>query len=183
MACLSHGAGFSRARLLAATGAVLLAAGCGGQRDARTLVDAAEIYAANEAVLESIRGVYPGPYEDFMRIPPRDPAAETPEAKAFLKALRKHFPVEYIDLFPIGGAGGGDEINVVLNRYSAGDEWRTVSLIYFSKPMTLSGAHADMRMFETCGEKALDWLSETSAPGRAAFCRINDNWQAYQRVD
>lgn len=180
MACLSRICRPLRA--LTACAASLLAAGCGAGDAPRTLLDAAEIYAANEAVLESIPAAYPGPYDDFTRIPARDPGAATANDAAFLKALRKNFPVEHIDLFPIGGEGAGDEINVVLNRYGAGDEWRTVSLVYFSTPMTLN-EHQDMRMFETCDEEALDWLTGTKEPGRAAFCRINDNWQAYQRID
>lgn len=164
--------------------AALSAAGCGGEKGARTLLDAAETYAAHEAVFESIRGAYPGPYGGFTRIPARDPAAATAEDKAFLNALRKNFPVEHIDLFPIGGAGGGDEIDVVLNGYNAGDEWRTISVVYFSAPLVFDDTLPDVKFFKSCGAEALGWLEagQRETP-YSAFCRINGAWHAYQRVD
>ena len=171
--------------LRAAVGAVslLLAASCGGETKPQTLLDAAGVYAANEVVFESIRGAYPGPYADFNRIPARDPAAETPEGKSFIKALRKNIPVDYVDFFPIGDTGG-DELDVVLNRYNEGDKWMTVSVIYFSSPLTLSDEYPNMRLFEHCDGRALDWISGRHMSGPyAVFCRLNESWYAYQRVD
>ncbi len=160
-----------------------LAAACGEKPEARTLLDAAEIYAEHEMLFESIRGAYPGPYETFTRIPPRDPADETRESREFMKALEKSIPVDYVDFFPIG-EDMGDELDVVLNRYGEGDEWRTISIIYFSAPMDFVDSHPNVRMFETCDQRALDWLEGAHEPGPyAAFCRINESWHAYQRVD
>lgn len=161
----------------------LLFAACSEEPETRTLLDAADIYAAHEMVFESIRGAYPGPYEDFTRIPRRDPAAETRQSREFIKALRKNIPVDYVDFFPISD-GHGDELDVVLNRYSEGGRWHTVSVIYFSEPMAFSDSSPNVRMFETCDARAIEWLeSGRRETPYAAFCKINDSWQAYQRVD
>lgn len=159
-------------------------AACGGGEKPRTVLDAAALYAAHSAVFDSIRGAYPGPYREFTRLPARDPAAETQDAKAFIKALRRTVPIDYVDFFPLG-EGLGDELDVVLNRYADGDAYHTISLIYFSTPMTLSEDAPNMRMFETCDARALDWLENaTHDPGPVAvFCRLNEDWSAYQRVD
>jgi hypothetical protein len=170
-------------RILAGICPLLIAAACDREPETRTLLDAAEIYAAHETVFESIRGAYPGPYEDFTRIPRRNPAEETRQTRQFIKALRKNIPVEYVDFFPIGD-GHGDELDVVLNRYSDGDDWRTISVIYFSEPMAFSDTSPNVRMFETCDERAVEWLeSGQRETPYAAFCKINDSWRAYQRVD
>lgn len=160
-----------------------LLAGCGGDAP-RGLLGAAETYEANEAVFESIRGAYPGPYRDFFRIPARDPAEATRAQKDFIRSLRRRIPVDYIDFFPIGGDGGGDELDVVLNRYREGDEWRTISIVYFSAPLTLDVDRPDVRLFERCDAKAAAWLQESARETPyAAFCQINENWYAYQRID
>lgn len=161
----------------------LFAAACNGEPETRNLLDAAEIYADHETVFESIRGAHPGPYKDFSRLPPRNPAEETKEGRGFVKALRKQIPVEYLDFFPIGDTGG-DELDVVLKRFSHGDQWHTVSVIYFSSPLVLSKEYPNIRLFETCDERSLKWLNSKHDPGPyAVFCRLNESWYAYQRVD
>ncbi len=170
-------------RLYPALIASLALSGCGPQTSSRTLLDAAALYQENQAVFASIRAAYPGPYEDFARIPARDPADDTGLDRDFLQSLRENFPVERIDFFPIGDTGA-DEIDVVLERYQAGDQWRTISLIYFSTPLTLSKKDPAMRLFETCDEASLDWLeARPEGEDSAVFCRLNANWYAYQRVE
>jgi hypothetical protein len=160
-----------------------LLAGCGGDAP-RGLADAAAVYRANEAVFESIRGAHPGPYREFFRIPARDPAEARSQQNSFIKSLRRRIPVEYIDFFPIGGEGSGDEFDVVLNRYTEGDEWRTISVVYFSAPLTLDDNLPDVRLFDECGAKAAAWLQDGARQTPyAAFCRLNESWYAYQRVD
>ncbi|MEO1135793.1 MAG: hypothetical protein AAFW68_04160 [Pseudomonadota bacterium] len=159
--------------------AMVFSASCGKERNQFTILDAAAVYESDRAVFASIRTVYPGPYQDFTRIPNRNPEEETRFDRDFFRQLRDQIPVEFIDFFPIGSTGA-DEINVVLKRYQHGDTWNTVSLIYFGMELTLSDEHGDMRMFKDCDEKALAWVE---TPPRAAFCRLNSNWYAFQRVE
>lgn len=157
----------------------LAIASCGGERQDFTILDAAAIYEADKAVLASIRAAYPGPYQDFVRIPARNPADRTPMDTDFLASLREQIPLEFIDFFPIGDTGA-DEINVVLKRYQTGDSWNTVSLIYFGMDLTLGAEHDDMAMFESCDQTALDWLRNRTG---AAFCRLSSSWYAFQKVE
>ncbi len=170
-------------RFLTGLCAALAAASCSGGAQPRSILDAAAIYAANEAVFASIRAAYPGPYDDFVRIPARDPADDEPMDRAFLSILREDIPVAFIDFFPIGNTGA-DEINVVLWREQAGDKWRTTSLIYFGMALTLSRDHDNMRAFDTCDQSSIDWLEANSEDGDAAvFCKVSPSWYAYQRVE
>jgi hypothetical protein len=167
-------------RTLSAFGAALLVTACGDSGPKHTLLDAAAIYAENKATFDTIRAAYPGPFEDFSRIPARDPADDDGLDRDFLKILRDQFPVERIDFFPIGNSGGpnsGDEIDVVLERYQDGDKWVTVSLVYFSVPLTLSDKDPKVRLFKTCDQDAVDWLDGKSEPGALiAFCKLNPSW-------
>ncbi len=166
----------------AAIAAALLAA-CGREAPGHTLLDAAALYDANEGLFQSVRAAYPGPYESFTRIPARNPADADRMDEDFLTFLRESIPVEFIDFFPIGDTGK-DEIDVVLWRYRSGDHWNTVSLIYFSEPMIFANAAENMRAFDECGEAAFHWLEENkTARDVSAFCRINDHWQAFQRIE
>ncbi|WP_428407249.1 hypothetical protein [Hyphococcus sp.] len=168
---------------VAAIAAALLAAACGRDAPGHTLLDAASLYDANEGLLQSVRAAYPGPYQDFTRIPARDPAKADPMDADFLEFLRADIPVEFIDFFPIGDTGK-DEIDVVLWRYQSGDHWNTVSLVYFSEPMIFAQAAENMRAFDECGDAAFHWLEENKGAGDvSAFCRINDHWQAFQRIE
>ncbi len=161
--------------------AAVTLAGCDSGQPGRTILDAANLYTENKATFQTIRAAYPGPFEDFSRIPARDPADEND--RDFLKILREQFPVERIDFFPIGGAGG-DEINVVLERYQDGDRWVTVSLVYFSVPLTLSDKDPKVRLFKSCDQDALDWLDGKSEPSALiAFCKLNRYWYAHQKVE
>ncbi len=160
-----------------------LTAGCGQDAPKRTILDAAAVYADHEGLLQSIRAAYPGPYEDFTRIPARDPADANRMDADFLKFLREDIPVEFIDFFPIGDSGK-DELDVVLWRYQSGRRWNTVSLVYFSMAMTFAEGEENMRAFDRCDEDVLDWLQRQSRSGAAsAFCHINDHWLAYQKVE
>lgn len=168
---------------VAALSAALFATGCGREAPGHTLLDAAAVYNAHEGLFRSIRAAYPGPYENFTRIPARDPARADPMDNDFLSFLRDDIPVEFIDFFPIGDTGK-DEIDVVLWRYQSGDHWNTVSLVYFSEPMVFAKADNDVRAFDKCGDEALSWLETRKDNGDvSAFCRINDHWQAFQRVE
>ena len=170
-------------RLAALSLTALSLAGCGDTAPKRTLLDAASLYADNKATFETIRAAYPGPFEDFSRIPARDPADDDGLDRDFLKLLRDQFPVDHIDFFPIGDSGA-DEIDVVIDRYQDGDKWVTVSLVYFSTPLTLSRNNPKVRLFEACDQEALDWLGAKSEPGSLiAFCQLNANWYAHQKVE
>lgn len=163
--------------------AALLLNSCAESDPNHTLLDAAAIYGENRATFASIRAAYPGPFEGFSRIPARDPADDDGLDRDFLKVLREQVPVERIDFFPIGGAGG-DEIDVVLERYQDRDNWVTVSLVYFSVPLTLSDKDPKVRLFKSCDQDALNWLDQKSEPGALiAFCKLNPYWYAYQKVE
>ncbi len=173
-----------QARLPAAViGVALLATACGNSTSAPDIVDAAALFEANEGALLSVRAAYPGPYLDFRRLPARNPADATKVDKAFLDYLRQEFPLEFIDFFPIG-VTGEDEINVVLWRYEANNQWNTVSLVYFSEPMTFAEGPESVRSFDTCDDEVRAWLkSHDSDTDTAAFCQINEHWRAYQRIE
>ncbi len=166
----------------AALGAALFLGACGKSASGPDLVDAAALYAANKGLFQSIRAAYPGPYYEFTRIPARDPADATKSDKAFLSSIRNDLPVEFIDFFPIGNSGQ-DEIDVVLWRYETKGQWNTVSLVYFSEPMTFAAERQSVYGFESCGDEVRNWLNNHDGDGAASvFCRIDDNWHAYQQV-
>lgn len=167
----------------AGLGALFLA-GCGGEPETRhDILDAAAIYADHRGALSTIRAAYPGPYADFNRIPARDPAAEEAADRDFLAHLRQDFPIVHIDFFPIADTGH-DEINVVLWRENDGRKWRTVSLVYFSMPMELAAGGERMTSFDRCDDRAAAWVEQAAASGSASvFCRLDDHWQAYQKVE
>ena len=81
-----------------------------------TILDAAEIYKSNRASFAAIRATYPGPFGEFKRAPARIPAEQTKQELDFVERLRQNFPLEFIDMFPLGDTGR-DEIDVVLQRY------------------------------------------------------------------
>lgn len=170
-------------RLAAGLCGFIFAVSCSAETETFGIVDAAELYESNRAVFSSIRAAYPGPYQEFTRIPSRNPADDDEIDREFLKILRKQFSVEFIDFFPIGDTGA-DEINVVLKRYQAGNHWNTVSLVYFGMAMTLADNHQNMRMFETCDQRASTWLEANKGDGMAAaFCRLSPSWYAYQKIE
>ncbi len=178
---------FAVNRLVFVIGAALFIAACDRGPSTRTILDAAGLYSENAAVFETIRAAYPGPFTDFARVPARNPADETDHDKDLLKHLRGQIPIEFIDFYPIGdsdGGWGGDEIDVVLNRFGTGDKWVTISLVYFSVPLTLSDDDPNVRFFKTCEQGVADWVGDKSASqSRTAFCQINPNWYAHQRVE
>ncbi len=148
-----------------------------------TILDAADIYNANTDVFAQLRQSYPGPFRDFARVPDRDPAKETPEQRSLIKQLRKYFPVEFIDLYPMGDAEK-DQIDVVLQRYGATSRWTIVSLIYVDIPLPAADAKSGTAVFNTCDNTVMGWLESQSRSGRAvAFCRITKHWYAHQRIE
>lgn len=173
-----------RRRLLSAfalLAAVGLVAGCSSGED-MNILDAAALYEANEDALNSIRDSYPGPYTEFMRVPARDPAKETRKGKEFIEGLRRSIPVEFVDFFPTSGLGK-DEINIMLKRYGGADKWTIISLIYSDMPMGTPPQGSGAAVFDACDMRALEWVGQGRANTKAAaFCKINDNWYAYQQV-
>ena len=147
-----------------------------------TILDAVEIYNANTDVFAGVRQSYPGPFLEFSRVPDRDPAKVTPAQRGFIKQLRKQFPVEFIDLYPMGDAEK-DQIDVVLQRYGATSRWTVVSLIYVDIPLPAADAKSGTAVFNTCDNAVIGWLEFQSESGRAAaFCRISKHWYAHQRI-
>lgn len=172
-------------RFLVGFSLLLVTASCGDKEKthAYTLIDAAEIFNSRGGALSSIRAFYPGPYEGFTRIPARDPAEASRLDTDFINLLREDIPVEFVDFFPIGNTGK-DEVNVILWRYQTGDTWNTVSLVWFGMPMTLADDQENIQSFESCDQKAVDWLESRRKEGRASvFCRLDDNWHAYQKME
>ncbi len=159
-----------------------MAAGCGSGGDDPNILDAAAIYEANSKVFASIRISYPGPFREFTRIPARNPANETRKDNAFIKQLRKDFPVEFIDFLPLADTGK-DEIDVVIKRYGIDARWTVVSLVYSEIPLPPPGKGSNAALFDTCDERALEWFEKDHDTGIiSAFCKINEYWYAYQSI-
>ncbi len=168
---------------LAALSNAVLIAGCDTGDKGLNILDAAAVYEANPEAFASIRENYPGPYRDFMRVPARDPAKQTRQDTIFFKKLRKHFPVEFIDFFPLAGSGR-DEIDVVLERYGANTSWTVISLVYSELSLPPAEDDPNVALFDKCDQRALEWLEANDATGPISVsCRINDYWYAYQSVN
>ncbi len=174
--------------ILAAASAMALSSGCGGGlgevgNKQLTILDAAAAYEANSELIHSIRGFYPGPFDDFFRVPDRNPALQTRENKAFIEKLRQQFPVEYIDFFPMGDTKR-DEIDVVMTKYGANTRWSLVSLVYVGVPLPQPEEGANMAVFDSCDQRSTEWLEENSGTKRAeVFCQLSEKWYAYQRYE
>ncbi len=169
---------------LAAIAAAFLMTACGGDGagggSKPTLLDAAETYNQNPAIFAYIRDAYPGPFEDFTRIPARNPADETREDKDFIKEIRGNFDVEFIDFFP-PGANNTNEINVITKRYDTDDGWITISLVYLDTPMSGPQEGSNIGLYETCDERSVEWFDKDHAEGPVAvFCRLDEKWYAFQ---
>ena len=174
--------------VLVALSAMFSASGCGGGlgevgNEKLTVLDAAAAYEANQELIHSIRGFYPGPFEEFFRVPNRNPSKQTRENKAFIEKLRQQFPVEYIDFFPMGDTKR-DEIDVVLTKYGANTNWSLVSLVYVGVPLPQPEEGSNMAVFDACDQRATAWLEENSGPKRVeVFCQLSEKWYAYQRFE
>jgi hypothetical protein len=169
--------------ILATLFGALMTAGCDTGDKGRNILDAAAIYEANPETFASIRRKYPGPYRDFVRVPARDPGKATREGTLFIKQLRKNFPVEFVDFFPLAGTGN-DEIDVVIERYGANTSWTVISLVYSELQLTPADDQPNMALFDKCDHRSLDWLEAHRGTGRISVsCRINDYWYAFQSVN
>ncbi len=166
----------------AALSSALLTIGCDTGDTGRNILDAAAIYEANPQAFATIRQSYPGPYRDFVRVPARNPANATREGALFIKQLRKDFPVEFVDFFPLAGAGK-DEIDVVIERYGANTSWTVISLVYSELQLTPANDGSNVALFDKCDERSLEWLeAHHGTEPISVSCRINDYWYAYQSV-
>lgn len=156
--------------------------GCSADTEKLNILDAAEIYQTNPLLFATVRGDYPGPFTEFTRIPARDPAKQTRRDDAFIKSLRKQFPVEFIDFLPLSDTSK-DEIDVVLKRYNHGDDYIVVSLVYSEIELPPPSEKPNIALFDQCDERALEWFEKDHDDGLvSAFCRINQFWYAYQSV-
>jgi len=168
---------------LAALSNAVLIAGCDTGDTGMNILDAAAIYEANPEAFASIRENYPGPYRGFTRVPARDPAKQTRQDTIFIKKLRKHFPVEFIDFLPLADTGK-DEIDVVIDRYGANTSWTVISLVYSELSLPPADDDPNVALFDKCDQRSLEWLEMNVASGRISVsCRINDYWYAYQSVN
>lgn len=159
-----------------------LVIGCSADDEKLNILDAAKIYESNDEFFASIRGDYPGPYTEFVRIPARDPAKRSRRNELFLQSLRKNFPVEFIDFLPLSESGK-DEIDVVLKRYSLGAKYNVVSLIYSEIELPPPQGKPNIALFDQCDERALGWFEKGHDEGPvSAFCRVDQFWYAYQRI-
>lgn len=155
--------------------------GC-AQEEGMTILDAAAAYETNQSLIEGIRSQYPGPYTEFRRVPARNPADATQEGEALLKRLRTSFPVEFIDFLPLGNTGK-DEVDIILKRFSASGKWTTVSLVFSELPIPAPNPGNGIAVFDACDERALAWFEQDrDGVNLSAFCRINENWYAYQKT-
>lgn len=169
-------------RLIALSLCVFMAA-CSAQDDETDILDAAALYGAHPDAFVEILLSYPGPFTEFTRIPARNSANERDANTRFLKNLRKTMPVEFIDFFP-RSPGGRDEINVMIKRYAARDDWVAVSIIYLSKPLSAPNEGENKALFERCDERSLTWLGANKDLGPAtAICQLDENWYAVQKVE
>lgn len=167
---------------LAALASAISLLGCGAENANLNILDAASIYESNRASFRDIRTNYPGPFAEFTRIPARDPSKSTRQGKALLEALRKDFPVEFIDFFPQSNTGK-NEINVILTRYGANAEWTIISLVYSNVPLPPPDSDRNMALFDRCDQRALDWFEKDHGEGSvSAFCQVDAYWYAFQQV-
>lgn len=165
-----------------ATMLALFLSACSALDDQPDILDAAAMYTANPDAFIDILLTYPRPFTEFTRIPARDAAKETAANTRFLKRLRKTMPVEYIDFFP-RSAGGRDEINIMIKRYIAQDDWINVSLIYLSDPLSAPDAGENKALFDACDQRSVQWLNERGGPAPAtAICKVSEHWYAAQRI-
>lgn len=172
---------FKILRIIAISLAVMAASSCVGEEEI-DILDAAAIYSANQTVIDGIRDYYPGPYNDFARVPARDPAKETRKGRELIARLRESFSVEFVDFFPMGDTGK-DEINIILKRYGSNAKWTIVSLVYSEVPLPTPTPGAGIALFDACDIRAREWFhANQSGDSVSAFCRINERWYAYQKV-
>ena len=164
------------------TGALLGLGACSFEGSRPTILDAAEIYRAQPESFAEILDAQQRPVAEFTRIPARDPAKATATNKALLKRLRKDMPVEFIDFFP-RSAAGRDEVSVVIKRYGINADWTVVGVVYMSIPLNSRGGQSNDRLFDNCDSRVLEWIDESAKRGPvSAFCRLNTNWYAFQKV-
>lgn len=158
------------------------AAGCDGVSEERlTILDAADIYSNNRASFASIRAMYPGPFHEFARAPARIPEEQTDAENAFLENLRKSFPLEFIDMFPLADTGR-DEIDVILQRYQENGRWIVISLVYSGIELPEPEAGANTLLFSRCDQQVQEAMNALRSAPSSGFCRLTQHWYASQRV-
>ena len=166
-----------------AAAALCLAAGCADEQNGLTILDAAEIYRANAQTFAAAQKTYQYRFDEFTRIPARDPTKANHDDDAFLRSLRALFPVEFVDFFPADPTGR-DEIDFILTRYGVDARYTVVSIVYSGRPLPPPSEGQNIGIFETCDERAVEWLNGSHGEGPvAAFCEVASNWYAYQRMD
>ncbi len=169
---------------LGAFGLALSLAACGEREPEMTLLDAASLFRAHGTDLGAIEQAYPGPYLGFFRVPARLDEDQKPGDETLMKTVRAHFPVEFIDFFPLGDTGK-DEVNVILKRFSGEYGWTIISLVYSEIPLPEPEGEENkgMAMYDSCDSRAVQWISRKPTSGSySVFCRLSDKWYAFQSV-
>jgi len=165
--------------VLAAT--VLLSA-CDLFGEQLDVLDAARIYKENPEVFERVRAQYPGPLTEPRRIPAFEETKNRPEDIAFLEDLRESIPVELLQV-STWGEGGPDVIRVVMGAYGLAVSGSTVGVIYFENFERKNFEQPGMAVFESCDSRAQAWLqAEHKTSFFHVYCRLTDNWYAYEHV-
>lgn len=144
------------------------------------ILDAARIYEENPGAFVRVRENFPGPFIDPRRIPAFDPEDDRPEDVRFLEDLQQSIPVETIYLFT-RGKGRPDNIEVVLGTYGLSVSGSLVSVIFFENFVREQIVGPGVEVFDECNERALEWLRMNRGNKfTIAYCRLNDNWYAFQ---
>lgn len=144
--------------------------------------DAARIYAENPEVFHRIRQQFPGPLDEARRIPAFESSEDKAEEIAFLEELKESIPVEILQVYRYR-PDGPDAIDVVLGRYGLAVSGKVVGLIFFEDavPEALSGS--GIKVFDDCDERATRWLRDSHKRSFSdAYCRVDDNWYAYEHI-
>lgn len=170
------------ARLCSLPVVLLLLSACDPFGEQLDVVDAARLYEENLEVFERIRARYPGPFDGWRRIPAFEESENRPEDIAFLEEIQRSLPVEILSLHP-WGPGGSDVIEVVVGTYGIAVSGSVVSIKYYESFDRDSIVQRGVEVFDQCDERSINWLDMANKIGYAdVYCRLTDNWYAYQSV-
>jgi hypothetical protein len=143
---------------------------------------AARTFEENQEAFERIRERFSGPLTEHRRIPAFDKADDRPEDMEFLAELQQSIPVESINLGPFG-KGGPDSIRVVVGTSGISVSGSLVAVVFFENFERERIVQRGVEVFDTCDDRALEWLETAREIGFAnVYCRLNDNWYAYQSI-